>query len=80
MPAFDQTVVAVARTLLSRSSNELLLKTPPCKTYTTLGDRAFMASAPKLRNALPLEIRNTNTVDRFKRLLKSHYFILAFDH
>ena len=63
-----------------RSNNELLLKPPPCSTtYTTLGDRAFMASAPKLWNALPVEIRNTNTVDRFKRLLKSHYFRLAFD-
>ena len=62
-----------------RSNNELLLKSPPCKTYTTLGDRAFMASGPKLWNALPVEIRYTNTVDRFKRLLKSHYFRLAFD-
>ena len=62
-----------------RSNNELLLKPPPCKTYTTLGDRAFVASAPKLWNALPVEIRNMNNVDHFKRLLKSHYFRLAFD-
>ena len=65
--------------LRSNNDHELLLKPPPCKTHTTLGDRAFMASAPKLWNAFPVKIRNTNTVDRFKRLLKSHYFRLAFD-
>jgi hypothetical protein len=62
-----------------RSNKELLLKPPLCKTYTTLGDRAFTASAPKLWNTLPVEIRNTNTVDCFKRLLESYYFRLAFD-
>ena len=38
-----------------------------------------MASAPKLWNVLPGEIRSTNSVNCFKRLLKSDYFRLAFD-
>ena len=39
-----------------RSNNSLLLTLPPAKSYTTLGDRAFMYAAPKLWNALPEQI------------------------
>ena len=64
-----------------RPNNELLLKPPPCKTYVTLRDKAFAIYDihTKTVDALPVEIRNTNTVNRFKRLLKSYYFRLAFD-
>ena len=61
-----------------RSSKEQLLSPPNCKTLVTLGDRAFVAAAPKLWNALPKDVRNAETVDSFKRLLKSHLFKLAF--
>ena len=56
-----------------RSNKELLLKPPLCKTYVTLGDRAFTAFAPKLWNALPADIHNAKNVDCFKRLLKSQF-------
>ena len=61
-----------------RSNKEQLLSPPNCKTLVTLGDRAFVAAAPKLWNALPKDARNAETVDSFKRLLKSHLFKLAF--
>ena len=40
----------------------------------TLGDRAFLAAAPKLWNGLPSQIRNESNFHRFKGLLKSHFF------
>ena len=39
---------------------------PSIKSKKTLGDRAFMFAAPKLWNALPIDIRTTNTVEGFK--------------
>ena len=38
------------------SNDGILLSHPNFKTLTTLGDRAFVAAAPKLWNHLPLEI------------------------
>ena len=39
----------------------------PCSS-TTLGDRAFVASAPKLWNVLPSDIRMAKSVDKKKQL------------
>ena len=50
-----------------RSNDGILLSRPNFKTLTTLGDRAFVAAAPKLWNDLPLEIRMAKSVDTFKR-------------
>ena len=38
------------------------------------GRRSFEYCAPRLWNSLPLEIRNADTVLKFKRLLKTHFF------
>jgi hypothetical protein len=60
-----------------RSSRNLLLHVPQThlKTY---GDRAFEAAAPKLWNALPLHVRESNSVLCFKQNLKTHLFKLAY--
>ena len=58
---------------LLRSSNKHLLKVPKTKLKTK-GDRAFSAVAPTLWNCLPLAIKNAESVDVFKRLLKTHLF------
>ena len=52
----------------------------PLRTITkkTLGDRSFMASAPKLWNRLPSNVRAVNDLNCFKRLLKTHLFRQAF--
>ena len=52
------------------SNDRILLSHPTFKTLTTLGDRAFVASAPKLLNDLPLEIRMAKSVDTFKKNLR----------
>ena len=62
-----------------RSNDGILLSHRNFKTLTTLGDRAFVASAPKLWNDLPLEIRMAKSVDALKMFLKTHLFIKAFN-
>ena len=57
-----------------RSKDGILLSHPNFKTLTTLGDCAFVASAPKLWN----DIRLAKSVDTFKKLLKTHLFSKAF--
>ena len=56
----------------------IMLQTPRTLTKKTLGDRAFLAAAPKLWNGLPSQIRNEPNFHRFKGLLKTHLFRLAF--
>ena len=46
--------------------------------FFTLGDRVFLAAAPKLWNGLPSQMRNEPNFHRFKGLLKTHFFRLAF--
>ena len=44
------------------------------RTNTQYGDRAFENCAPKLWEALPLNIKNLNTIESFKKHLKHHLF------
>ena len=62
-----------------RSASGLILKYPSLKLKKTLGDRAFSSAAPNLWNNLPLHIRLEDNFERFKSLLKTHLFRLAFD-
>ena len=43
-------------------------------------ERAFFFSAPRLFSKLPLDIRNSETVKKFKTRLKTYLFDDAFDH
>ena len=62
-----------------RSSNDsTLLSYPKIKPKATLGERAFAFAAPKLWNALLRPIRESTSVDTFKRKLKTHLFEKAF--
>ena len=45
----------------------------PSKTKT-LGDRSFVVAGPVLLNSLPVKIRTLETVDQFKRAIKTHLF------
>ena len=62
-----------------RSASGLTLKYPILKLKKTLGDRAFSSMAPNLWNSLLLHIRLVDNFERFKSLLKTHLFKLAFD-
>ena len=48
------------------------------KTRTVAGDRAFCNAAPLLWNRLPEDVRNMDTITRFKTALKTHLFLEAF--
>ena len=56
-----------------RSTDKYLLRIPQThlKTY---GDRAFSVAAPRLWNALPMDIKLSPSVSVFKNRLKTHLF------
>jgi hypothetical protein len=59
--------------------NNILLEIPNNYNQNNLSNRSFSRSAPKLWNALPMEIKCQNTLDSFKRKLKTHLFRLSYD-
>ena len=64
-----------------RSENSRLLQIPNNARTKTYGERRFDKAAPTLWNSLPLSLRNVNSLDVFKRDLKTHLFRVAFkDH
>ena len=56
-----------------RSSNSVLLKHKVGK-FKTLGDRSFSVSAPIIWNELPLALRQSSSLELFKRNLKTYLF------
>jgi len=60
-----------------RSSQQLLLNVPRCRTIT-LGPRAFTSAAPRIWNGLPNDVRCSKTLESFKGQLKSFLFLEAF--
>ena len=60
-----------------RSPNDSTLRSyPNIKPKGSLGERAFVFAAPKLWNALPRLIRESTSIDTFKRMLKTHLIII----
>ena len=58
--------------VLRSSGNSLLtVPRPRLKNY---GDKAFAKAAPELWNNLPIDIRSCNSVNSFKKKLKTHLF------
>ena len=64
-----------SRTLRSQDTN--LLAVP--RTKTIFGSRAFRVAAPTVFNSLPQDIRSTDNIYAFCRLLKTFYFRNAFN-
>ena len=61
--------------LRSASSNNLVEPRTHMKSY---GDRAFCVMGPRLWNSLPSDVKDSVSVESFKRALKTHFFRLAF--
>ena len=68
----------VSKYNLRSSSDSTLLSYLNIKPKATLGERAFLFAAPKLWNAVPRVIRESISIDTFKRKLKTHVFKKAF--
>lgn len=64
-----------ARSLRSQNTNQLVV--PKTRTVR-YGGRSFSSVAPKLWNALPVSIRNSESVNIFKKRLKTHMFKQVF--
>ena len=63
------------RALRSADNNDLQVPSMSSR----YGDRAFAASAPRLWNALPRELKIATSLTSFKRLLKTHLFRIAYE-
>ena len=68
----------VSKYNLRSSSDGTLLSFPNIKPKATLGEQAFVFATPKPWNVLPRFIRETNSIDSFKRQLKTYLFEEAF--
>ena len=59
--------------------NKTILLTPlTIRTLPTLGDRAFTATAARLWNSLLIEFREEQSLDNFKKELKTHLCRIAY--
>ena len=63
------------RALRSADNNDLQVPS----TSSRYGDRTFAASAPRLWNALPRELKIATSLISFKILLKTHLFRIAYE-
>jgi len=63
------------RRLRSASLADLIV---PATQHTTMGDRAFAVTAPRVWNSLPNAIRRSSSLTVFKRSLKTHSYIQSF--
>ena len=71
-------VLPPSRYDLRRNNKGILLSIPKRFTKVTMGDRSFMAAAPRLWNSLPISIRSACTKSDFKQKLKTFLFSKAF--
>ena len=67
-------VLQPSRYDLRRNNTGILLSNPKCFQRVTMGDRSFMAAAPRLWNSLPVDIRSACTISDFKQKLKTFLF------
>ena len=64
------------RPLRSRSHVELVV---PKTRLRTFGDKSFEKAAPELWNALPESVKCAESINLFKKRLKTHLFRLAYE-
>ena len=62
-----------------RSSDDQTILYKPIKNMKTYGERSFEFYAPLTWNSLPREIRELDSHATFKKRLKTHLFLKAFD-
>ena len=63
---------------LRSSSDKTILKQTVEYNYKFYGGRSFRVIGPLIWNSLPRKIREANSLDSFKKMLKHHYFKSAF--
>ena len=76
-PYLKELVTLKPSTRTLRSSNTYCLN-PVSANLRTMGDRAFCTAAPQLWNSLPAHLRAPQSIDSFKKELKTYLFKKAF--
>ena len=61
-----------------RSNSGIILLQPAGEMKKSFGDRSFSVAAPTLWNALPVSLRNIDSIFSFKSCLKTDLFKLVF--
>ena len=61
-----------------RYQSKLLLKTK-ISAYVKIGERAFLYYGPTTWNNLPIELRSSKTIKKFKSQLKIYLFKQSYD-
>ena len=77
-PSYLQELITYKPKRALRSENSMLSHPPNDVRTKSYGERRFDKAAPTLWNSLPLSLRNVNSLDIFKRELKTHFFRIAF--
>ena len=81
-PVYISELISIRDISLSRYclrlTNSLTLNYPALKSRKTLGDRSFLVAARKLWNELPCDIRDLNSINKFKMAIKTCLFRQAF--
>ena len=62
-----------------RSSHDKFILEKPTPSLTSYGSRSFSHYGPFIWNSLPYEIRSLDNINSFKRKLKHHFFLKAFN-
>ena len=62
-----------------RSCDDKTILVKPIKNLKSYGERSFEFCGPLIWNALPREIREIESHESFKRALKHHLFLKAYD-
>ena len=78
-PAYLQQLLKVSHQDINVRSNDLRKLLLPRPSDSRYGDRCFEIAAPTLWNALPLKIRQCETVESFKKNLKTYLFKCAYE-
>jgi hypothetical protein len=63
-----------------RSSEKWLLRVPDTIGSTRIIDRSFSVAGPSLWNPLPENLKNADTLKKFKKDLKTHLFSLSYNN
>ena len=71
-------VVVVAAVVVARSTNDRTILVKPHKNYVAYGKRSFSYVAPTMWNRLPRYIRESDSIETFKRQLKNHLFTTTY--
>ena len=80
LPVYLRTLLVIQKSSRTRRSAQGMTLCVPRTNLKSAGDRSFSVSAPKIWNALPMNVKNAQSLSVFKKNLKTFYFRSAYGH